>query len=240
MAKKKSFNEEGVEIWFDEIFHTYHHEGKKLVSATQYIKKFYKEFDNENVSRASAKSWGVSQQDVKDLWLSNGELASLFGKAVHLSLEHYDRFKRVGKAIQDKKDMGNNYAMPKHPILKSIVEQFIAVDNAEGDVIPEALLSNTELGYCGHADRIVVKDWDKKICRIGDYKVNIGSEEVSSNAKALPPFNNLPANKITKYQLQMSFYANLLEKSGWTVEGLDVFILEDGWRHYELSVLKVI
>ena len=81
---------------------------------------------------------------------------------------------------------------------------------------------------------------DKKICRIGDYKINVEATVVSSKDKALAPFNTLPANKITKYQIQMSIYANILQRSGWTVQGLDVYILEDGWQYYPLEVLKVI
>ena len=83
-------------------------------------------------------------------------------------------------------------------------------------------------------------DKKKKICRIQDYKINVNSEEIKSSDAPLGEFSKLPANKLTKYQLQMSFYANMLEKSGWKVEGLDVFVYEDNWIHHELEVLKVI
>lgn len=192
------------------------------------------------MSGVSAKSWEVDQQIVKDLWKSNGDLAAGFGKIVHQALEHYDKFKSVGQKISLKKGLPVNYAMPKHPFIASIIQGFININTTAGEVIPEALLTNVEKGLCGHADRVLVLDWENKICRVQDYKVNIGSEEVSSKSKALTPFDKLPANKITKYQLQMSFYANLLELSGWTVEGLDVFILENEWKYYKLDVLKVI
>ena len=104
----------------------------------------------------------------------------------------------------------------------------------------QTLRASQDTGVCGQADLIVVLDEKKKICRVQDYKININSEEISSNLKPLAPFDKLPANKITKYQLQLSVYANLLEKSGWKVEGLDVFVYEDKWKHFELSVLKVL
>lgn len=237
--QKMSFNE-GKLVGFDPESHTYEYQGNRLTSATTYIGKFYKKFDNENISKASAKSWGVSQQDVKDLWKSNGYLTSGFGKVVHEALEHYDKFKVVGSVIALKKGLENNYCLPKHPVLRSIIEGFIAIDKTEGIVVPEALITNVERGYCGHADRVLIIDEKKKICRIQDYKININSEELDSNLKPLIPFNELPANKITKYQLQMSFYANMLEMTGWTVQGLDVFIYEDEWKHYQLEVLNVI
>lgn len=49
----------------------------------------------------------------------------------------------------------------------------------------------------------------------------------------------LPKTKLSKYQLQLSFYATLLALSGWTVEGLDVFVYENGWKHYELEILSL-
>jgi hypothetical protein len=36
----------------------------------------------------------------------------------------------------------------------------------------------------------------------------------------------------------MSFYAAILKKHGWTIEGLDVFIFEDKWVHYELDLIE--
>jgi hypothetical protein len=236
---KNSFNE-GVPVLFEPVSHTYKHGNKDLVSSTQYISKFYKKFDEENISKASAKAWGVEQEKLRLLWKKNGELTSDFGTSVHNALELYENFKQIGEDIQKKKAMPENYALPKHPILRSIVLGFVEINKTIGRVVPEALITDIEKGFCGHADRVLITDEENKICRIQDYKINIGSEEVKRDMKPLEPFNELPANKITKYQLQMSFYANMLENSGWTVEGLDVFVFEDEWKHFELSVLKVI
>ena len=79
---------------------------------------------------------------------------------------------------------------------------------------------------------------DTKNCRIQDYKINVDIEKESDNLKAKKPFNEYPANKLTKYQIQMSFYANILQKSGLNVEGLDAYIYENEWNHYELDVLS--
>jgi hypothetical protein len=35
----------------------------------------------------------------------------------------------------------------------------------------------------------------------------------------------------------MSFYAAILQKHGWIIEGLDVFVFEDSWKHHELDMI---
>lgn len=194
----------------------------------------------EIISKNSANSWGVAQQDVKDLWRSNGDLTSSFGTVVHKALEHYNRFRETGDIISKKRGVTENYCMPKHPILKGIVTEFSDLQKREGKIYSEVLISDINKGICGQADIILVIDPEKKICRVQDFKINIESTDLSSKHKPLAPFNSLPANKITKYQIQMSVYANMLQTSGWTVEGMDVFVYEDSWLHHELSVLNVI
>lgn len=236
---KKSFNED-VYVAFNEYNHSYFYNEKKLENATTFISKFYKKFDAENISQASAKAWGVDQGELKDLWKSNAVLSGEFGTAIHKALEHYDKFQALGKKIQDKKSLPQNYALPKHPVLLSVIEGFLEINKTEGEVIPEAMITDVKNGYCGTADRVVVVDKKNKVCDVEDYKININPEEEDTNLKPLQPFNELTPNKLTKYRLQMSFYANMLQKSGWTVRKLRVYVFEDSWKTYEFDVLKVI
>lgn len=237
----KSFNEENVEILFDPIAHKYTHNGKQLTSATEYIKRFYKPFDADTISSVLESKWSVPQKVIKELWESNGELTSIFGNVIHRALEFYERFKEFGEIISSQQDETENYCLPKHPILREIIKGFLEINKDEkGDVVTEVLLSDIKSGICGQADRIVILDKEKKICKVKDYKVNIGSEVKDKAHKVLAPFDNLPNTKISKYQLQMSLYANLLQKYGWTVAGLEVFVYEDVWKKFELPVLKII
>jgi ribosomal protein L31 len=237
---KVSFNEKDVKIVFDSQSHCYFYGDKKLVSATAHKSTFYKKFDSENVAKAASRAWGVDENELKDLWGANGDLASEFGTLVHKILEHYTKFKVLGQKVADVKGQEDNYALPKHPILKSIIEGFIEIEDIEGEIVPEALITNVEKGFCGHADRVIVIDKEKKICDIEDYKININSEEISKDKKPLEPFNELPANKLTEYQIQMSIYANMMQASGWTVNKLVVYVYEEIWKRYELPILKVI
>lgn len=238
-TKKKSFNED-IQILYDHLYHTYEYEGIKFVSATTYIKRFFKPFESEKISEVSARAWGVDKHELADMWNSSGIIAAKLGTVVHEALEHYFKYQEIGKQISDKKGFDYNYAIPKHPIIRRIIEEFIAIDTAKGKIYAEALITDSKKGICGHADRVEVIDEEKKICRVHDYKVNIDSEEIDKYSKVLSPFDYLPANKLSKYQLQLSIYANMLEESGWTVEELDIFVYEDCWKHFTLPVLKVI
>lgn len=239
---KKSFNEPGVEIGFEPIAHLYTDDkDKKLINATDYIKKFYKPFDVDTISSVLESKWGIPAKVIKDLWDANGNTTSSLGNLIDETLCYYEKFKDYGEVISSKQGVESNYCLPKHPILRKIVEEFYTlVKDGNSKIETQVLLTDIKNGFCGTADRLKIIDLDKKICRVQDFKVNIEADKVDSKLKVLSPFNDLPANKISKYQLQLSFYANLLQASGWTVEGLDVFVYEDIWRHFELPVLQVI
>ena len=114
----------------------------------------------------------------------------------------------------------------------------MSLEMPQGEVIPEVLVTDIAGGFCGQADRIIITG--EKKCRIQDIKINIDSDKSDSNSKPLAPFNDLAPTKLTKYQMQMSFYSNMLQKSGWEVEGLDAFVLENEWKHYQLPIIKII
>jgi len=229
--KLKSFTE-NVEVDFDEANHKYFHDGKQLTGATTFLKQFVPEFDAKNIAKACEKSWGIPAKDIEELWEGNKNVATDFGSVVHKSLEHYFKAKANG--------FGDDRAIPKHPIIENIILGFNSlVGEVKGEVLSEVLVTDVKIDRCGQIDRLLVLDEKKKICRIQDYKVNVGSEEVSSKNKLKAPYDKLPANKLSKYQLQLNFYAQILENAGWTVEGLDVYVYEDMWTHYELSRIKI-
>lgn len=249
---KHSFSEPDIIVDFNDTQHIYNMrvDGsyKVLKGGTTFIKRFFKPFDAKRVAKQCAQYWGVDSSDIEDLWNSNGTLAGNFGTVVHASLEHYINFYEIGKQITETrkksgKPQKENYALPKHPVLKKIIKSCNRMtdrlDKKYGvqEIIAEALITDSTTGWGGLVDRLAILNRKKKIARVQDYKVNINAELVESHHKPLPPFDHLPANKLTKYQLQMSFYAALLEKHGWTIDGLDVFIYEDKWVHHELDMV---
>ena len=238
---KKSFNEDKVDIEFEPVNHTYNHNGKLLIGVTDYIKRFYKPFDEDTISSVLESKWGVPQQTIRELWKWNGEITSDLGTLIDRTLEYFDKFRETGELISSQKGEERNYALPKHPILTPIVEEFYKlIEGQKGKVKTQVLISDIESGICGQADRVLIIDEEKKICRIQDYKVNINAEEKDKSHKVLAPFDSLSPTKLSKYQLQTSIYANMMQKSGWVVEGIDIYVYESNWKHFELPVLKVI
>jgi len=235
--KMKSFNED-VELDFDVRAHKYTFDGKALESGSKFASKFYKPFDAQGVAKNCEKSWGVKATEITDMWDSNGTLTSEFGTVVHKALEHYFNHRDTAYTISDNKDDDENRAMPKHPILKSIIEGFLDVDKAVGEFVSEALVTDVKGGRCGQIDRLVIVDEKKKICDINDYKVNFGSEDESSNLKALEPYDKLPKNKLTKYYIQMKFYKEVLEATGWSVRNLTAYVYENEWKVFDLTNLE--
>lgn len=231
----KSFNED-ISLKFDPLAHKYTYQGKELLSATRYIKKWIKEFDKDRISGVYANSLGVTQREVLDMWESGGGIASMFGTVIHNALEHYEKFKSLGKIIQDKNDLEFNKALPNHPILRNIVESFYRQKLQVGKVETEVLLTNVERGICGFADRLLITG--EKKCRVQDYKINMDCETETKD-KYLGQMATLPKNKLSKYQMQLSLYARLLELSGWTVEGLDVYVFDGEWKHYPMNTIKL-
>jgi hypothetical protein len=249
---KNSFSEPDVIVDFNETKHIYNMRfnggTKVLKGGTTFIKRFYDPFDSKKVARQCSKYWGVPAQEIEDMWASNGAVSGLLGTTVHLALEHYINFQKAGQKITDTrkasgKDVEGNYAMPKHPFLKKTITDLNKLTskldkkyNAE-EVVAEALVTDSATGWGGLIDRLLIIDKEKKIARVQDYKVNIGAEKEESHSKPKAPFSHLPANKLTKYALQLSFYASILKKHGWTIEGLDVFIFEEKWIHRELELI---
>ena len=236
-AKKvKSFNE-NIEVDFYPEEHEFFCDGEKMLSATNYVKKYYKPFDAENIAKACAKSWNATEEEIKALWNINGNVSAGFGTAVHAWLEFYFTYREVGERIMEARNAKKpgtvefNPAIPKHPIGYYVVTNLInLIKEEQGKCLCEVFVTDSISKRCGFIDRLLIVDEAKKICRIQDYKVNIGSEEVSSKNKPFGIYAEYEASKITKYHIQLSFYADILRKSGWTVEGIDFFILEQTWK----------
>ena len=233
----KSFSED-VELEFDRDAHVYTYKGQKLESASGFVSRHSKKFDALGISKKCEGSWAVPQADILELWRSNGEAAAGFGTALHAVLEHYFKNKGLGEVIMENSSKEENAALPNHPFLKALVLELEELMQDSHESLQEVLISNVEKGFCGLVDNLLILDMEKKVCRVRDYK--IAYDIAKSGDKLLAPFDKLPSNKLSKYQVQLSFYANLLQSFGWTVEGLDIFAYDGKWTKYPLEVLQAI
>lgn len=232
----KSFNEDGVIINFNENTHTYTNPLNKniLTGSTTYIKKYIQKFPSHALQNC-IKYWGLEKEIIQGAWDLSRDCSASFGTGIHKALEFEDLYGSYKKP----KDSTRCFNI-KHPMLKQIINEFYELNDSlgfEGDVIPEALITDVENNHCALGDRVLVTSWENKTARLQDYKVNIGFDKTGEvKWTDLMPLN-LPTNKLSKLALQLKFQAQMLEKSGWTIEGCDGFVYEDEWKHYEVDML---
>lgn len=220
LERRQTFT--GEVIMWDKDNHIYTDEnGNVLKSASQYADEHSPKFDIDMLAPKTANSWGVDEESLRDIWKLNGNVSNAWGTSIHAALELYHKYHTVGSTIQTKKELEDNYVLPKNPYLRKIVKEFVEL--AGTDALVEVLVSDVKNRMAGTIDRLSITG--EKSCRIGDYKTN----------------NEMDAKKLLKYQKQLSYYAHILMNNGWTVEGLDIFYLnaEDGWSIEKLKVLPL-
>lgn len=214
----------GELLMWNEATHTYTDmAGNVLLSGSRYADMHSPKFDLEMMLPKTANAWEVDKEDLRGIWKMNGDISMNWGSAIHQALEVYHKYHRVGKNIQDKKQLNDNYILPKQPHLRKVVTEFIELYGADAE--SEVLISDIKNGMAGTIDRLEIVDFETKVCRIGDYKTNAEMDK----------------KKLLKYQKQLSFYAHILINHGWTVQGLDLYYLntEEGWECVEMEVLDL-
>lgn len=225
----------GEEILYDDISHTYKTlDNKLMLSGSYYAHNFVKDFPKEHVLKALEAKWGVSAGILDDIWSMSGDISTSFGTSIHKGLELAHKYWQHGESISKQKGLDYNYCLPKHPVVKSIVQCF--VDEFGTNALPEVFLSDTERLMCGQVDRLEIIDQEAMICRVQDYKTTLDKDSKGEVTATLS------AEKIREYQHQMSFYSHILMKFGWTVEGIDLFVYDfeqHKWLKTPLEVLEL-
>ena len=210
-------------ILYDDSSHTYRTlEGDVMVSGSQYAKRFGKPFDRAMALTVTSRAWGIKQSIIADIWEMNGDISRGYGTALHKALELAHKHWKTGEAIKlKKKDAVDNYALPKMPHVRQAVELFGKMFGFSG--LPELFVSDMASKRVGQIDRLEIVDDLNKVCRVQDYKTTTGMDKA----------------KFTEYQHQMSFYADILRKHGWTIEALDLFMWDgEKWERKVMEVLN--
>lgn len=200
----------GEKIRYNEESHEYTDlDGNPLISGSQYAKSKEKPFDKEVIIPKTAKKLGLSTSIIDAMWSGNGKLSRDFGSAIHLAMENWFRFR----------DHGTEYHTPKHPFLKNLVESYPKKDAI---ILPEVMVSSLRNKMVGQIDGVEILNLVAKTCNIIDFKSDASVKK------------NLP-----KHAIQLSFYAMILEKKGWTVEHLYIENFTDKWETYEVAKVPI-
>lgn len=204
----------GEQVKYNEETHSYTTlDNLPLLSGSAYAKQFEKPFPKEMILPKMEAKYGVPAETIDQIWTANGDNSMAFGTVIHSAMENWYKFKDSSCAEKE-------YNLPKHPILRQIVESFPLKD---ANVLPEVLLSHVASGFVGRADGIVMIDEKAKRCALIDYK---------SNADI--------TNDLEKYFKQLEFYAEILIRHGWKVEALGIWNYTTEWTCHKETEWKFV
>lgn len=234
------------------------------LSGSKFPEQFYAEFDNEKILDAMVAKYGVTKEALQAMWNLNSEVSTGYGTAIHAALENYDKNHVLGEKVRNyvKKPtkanpegvLSANKALNRNPFLQKIVNDFH--EKFGGDYIRfnEEFVWEKGLKLCGSIDRIKVVDLKKRIIRIQDFKTDADIHEtkyqlVTSPFYALTQGENPKLGKelLDYHWLQLSFYAFILQRAGWNVEGLDIYWVngeklangENPWEEFSHDVVDI-
>jgi hypothetical protein len=228
-----------------------------FLSGSKFPEQFYQEFDSKSILEAIQKKHSLTDAEIKqisEMWDVNSLASTNFGNSIHYAMENYDRNYELGdrtKSVKEFKtkppEIGANKALSRNPVLKKIVESFHELFGGDYIRFSEEFVWDREFKLCGSIDRIKVIDLKKRIIRIQDFKTDADVHEKKYQLST-SPFKEAMGNELLDYHwLQLSFYAFILNRAGWTVEGLDVYWMngeklvsgENPWEEFSHDVIDI-
>lgn len=211
-----------IKVMFDEHSHTYYHpSGKTYLGGSTFAKKFVKQFNADYIldgDNGWCNKYGIDKQDVLDMWKLKGDVSTSIGTGIHAGLELKYKYQELSDKIENDKEHNDHGS----PWIAHIIDLFHR-DHKDDKVLSEVFVADDELMACGQIDDLLIVDEKSKRVRVRDYKTTV---DMDKKVTVLPPFKDVIDNTVLgTYWLQLSFYAHILERAGYTVEGLDIFQL---------------
>jgi hypothetical protein len=235
-----------------------------FLSGSKFPEQFYQEFDSTEILKAIKEKHGLTDKEVEQLqamWDINSQASTNLGNSIHLAMENYDRnfglgdkTKKVKKFKTKPDEVGANKALSRNPVLKKVVESFHELFGGDYIRFNEEFIWDKGLKLCGSVDRIKVVDLKKRVIRIQDFKTDADINEAKYQLTTSPFYSLTQGDNPTMgkalldyHWLQLSFYAFILQRAGWTVEGLDVYWMngeklvsgENPWEEFSHDVIDI-
>lgn len=196
----------GEKIRYCEETHSYEDmDGNKLISGSQFAKRFEVPFNKEAILPKMAEKTGLSVEAIDEYWKMNGTISADFGSAGHLLMECW--FKNRNTKI---------WKDPKHPFLATTLTEF-PYKNDEREALPEVMISYLKGKMVGQVD-LLLKGTDGY--EIVDYKFT--SEEALKK-------------DFKKYTAQLNFYRHILEKMGFPIVRMTIANHNHGWSMHQVE-----
>ena len=195
----------GGDYYYNAAKHEYSNEaGEVYLSGSQYAESFKKPFNKQGIAQAMAKKSGASADEIIKMWELKGQASRDFGSAIHAALQLEEQYRALGEKL------GKSGAH-EHPILKHAVDGFLK-DHKGEKALNEVVVVDHEEKRAGTIDRLLVLGKDK--CRVQDFKTSATLKDIET------------------YWKQLEFYARILTRDGWVVEGVDIFHYNGKWETY--------
>jgi hypothetical protein len=186
-------------LQFDEASHTYTYDGRKLVSVTQFLGRFFEIFDGPRVARrvvtnSNSKYYGRDPDELVAEWEANGRQAREMGTLLHNNIQ---------QQLVDGEVSGERSDEFRH------FEAFIAGKSWRPLMVEEQVCC-PDLGIAGTVDAVFEdSQGDIVIC---DWKRAKKMKYDNRWQKAKPPIQHLDDCDLIKYSLQLSLYRHLLRE----------------------------
>ena len=186
-------------LQLDEATHTYTYDGRKLVSVTQFLGRFFETFDGPRIARRvvtnpNSKYHGLDPDELVAEWEANGRLAREQGTLLHHNIQ---------QQLVDGDVRGERSEEFRH------FEAFIGSKDWRPLMVEEQVFC-PNLGIAGTVDAVFEDPGgDVVIC---DWKRAKKMKFDNRWQKAKPPIQHLDDCDLSKYSLQLSLYRHLLRK----------------------------
>lgn len=206
----------GNKIDYDKVNHVYSWKGELYESGSQYASKFEKPFDKQNIASKMATKYGVSPQDIIDMWELNGRTSMEFGTAIHSALELYGKHKELAVALE------RDSALHSHPVIRKAVEGFYKGRENERAAYEVLVVDHTNK-RAGRIDRLSLGETSKDAVQVQDYKT--GAE--------------IKPDKQKVYFKQLDFYTEILEANGLKTRPPVIFHWDGEWHTINKQGVKL-
>lgn len=220
-GKEKIVTDQG-DLYFDKEAHTYEDkDGNKFWTGSTWAHQFEKPFDPQLIAPKVAEKKLTTVEKVIESWDMKSEVSLAYGTTVHKALECGIKYNEL----------------PNNPKLASLVQDYLDQTH-DDDQVSEQFVVSMEDKMCGTID-VLVNRGNKHVV-IRDFKTGDVYKKISLTDEAKRLWPGLESKMISLYQLQLSFYAHILEKAGYKVDGLEIWAETiDAWETIKLQPLDI-
>lgn len=201
-------NHEKLEFFEDPNFkfiednHTYWYGEEQLISTTKFIGRFSPEFDSDFWAKKKAEQRDVPVETILEEWKQKAEHACDLGTEVHEWIEYFLN-----------KDKPNPISSEE---VKLRIEKFARIYKDRlhklEPIKQEFRVFSRKWRLAGTVDALFAASG---MAIVGDWKTNgkfTTDKDYSFNTKLLYPFEDLDANNLNKYSIQLSLYRLIMEE----------------------------